>query len=71
MVSFDVERLAKVPTSNFNYENEAEIMHVEREPMQAIWDLACLLSSKYINHGAFSQQECCTKRLLSIESLFQ
>ena len=50
MVVFDVERLAKVPTSSFKCENEAKIMHEEREAMQAVSNLAYLLSSNYVNH---------------------
>ena len=71
MVVFDVERLANVPTSSFKCENRARTMHVKGEPMQAVSNLAYLQGSKYINHRVFYPQECFTKRLLNIETLFQ
>ena len=71
MVVFDVERLAKVPTSNFKCENGAKTMHVKGEPMQAVSNTAYLLSSKYINQRVCYPQQCFTKRLLNIETLFQ
>ena len=48
MLVLDVERLAKARTTSLKSEKREGIMHMEGKPMQAVANVADLLSSKYI-----------------------